>query len=80
MAWYETGPETDLYDVIWTFPQGSWYGSELRLPFLFRFFPCADDLRSQRLFRLALHAAERLRYCLLGLDAYAQAEERSPLR
>lgn len=31
-AWYETGPDTALYDVIWTFPQGSWYGSELRLP------------------------------------------------
>lgn len=32
VAWYESGPEAQRYDVIWTYPQGSWYGSELRLP------------------------------------------------
>jgi hypothetical protein len=31
VVWSETGPDTQLYDVIWTFPQGNWYGSELRL-------------------------------------------------
>ncbi|TDR47440.1 hypothetical protein DFR29_10299 [Tahibacter aquaticus] len=31
VAWYETGPAAQPFDLIWAFPQGSHYGTELRL-------------------------------------------------